>query len=178
MKKLFLLALVGTALVFPATSKAQTASSASAKIINNNGEQIGVADLLPGPHGVVLRVHVANVTPGEHGIHLHSVGTCEDTDSFKKSGGHLKSGEQSHGYLNSNGYEEGDLPNLYVSENKVGDMQTLVENVFFYGSPASIFDDDGTAIVIHESADDQITQPIGNSGQRIACGVFKPDLPQ
>lgn len=157
----------------PAFAQGQVSYDAEATLINNNGETIGNAYLSQGSDGMLVTVHVFMMAPGLHGVHLHETGTCEDIDSFKKSGGHLNVLQKEHGYLNPQGYHEGDLPNMMVEENKIGYMEGVAPNVFLDGGESFIFDKDGTAIIIHEGPDDHYSQPIGGAGNRIACGVFK-----
>lgn len=135
-----------------------------------NGGPGGTAQLLAGPSQVTLSVAVAGLTQGTHGIHLHMVGKC-DAPEFTTAGGHLNPGMKQHGTENPAGSHLGDLPNLTVGASGAGTITATLggsrEEVL-----AQIFDVDGTAVVIHASADDYRTDPSGNSGARIACGVI------
>lgn len=134
---------------------------------------MGTATIVAGPRGrATLLVSVAGLAPGTHGIHLHAVGKCEGPD-FTSAGGHLNPAGKQHGLHNPAGSHLGDLPNLTVGEDGTA---TLSHGLGMSGQAllADLFDADGTALVIHAGPDDQVTDPSGNSGGRISCGVFAP----
>ncbi len=143
----------------------------TASIAGKDGTDIGSANLLQGPNGVVLRLEIApgGLVPGWHGIHLHAVGDCSDTGVYKMSGGHVGMKEGGHGLLNPKGPEAGDLPNIWAA----ADGSAGYEAYSTMDALAGLIDDDGTAIIIHEGEDDHLTQPIGGAGARVACGVIK-----
>jgi len=121
-----------------------------------------------------LRVIAAGLPAGEHGIHLHEVGDCSASD-FTSAGGHIGKDSASHGMDNPDGPQAGDLHNLVVADDGTVD-QTLVTRVLLQGDRGKrpkLLDADGSAIVIHENPDDQVSQPIGGSGARIACAVVE-----
>ena len=146
---------------------AQAPDKAAAKLAAPDGKAVGAATLEATPHGVLVHVRVEGLQPGPHGIHLHAVGAC--SPDFKAAAGHIKTSEKQHGLRNPQGPEAGDLPNLYLGADGRGEAE------FFTGlvSMDELFDKDGSAVVIHANADDQMTQPIGGSGDRIACGVIE-----
>ena len=135
-----------------------------------NGETAGTARLLSSASGVNISVAALGVPPGMHGVHLHMTGTCEAPD-FASAGGHLNPGSRQHGHENPAGAHLGDLPNLTTGNAGAGTVSATLrgsrEEVL-----ARLFDADGTAVVVHASADDYRTDPSGNSGARIACGVL------
>lgn len=138
------------------------------------GKGIGTAEIVDQGSSVLLRVGVAGQTPGDHGIHLHMTGKCE-APGFTTAGGHLNPGAHQHGSLNPAGPHVGDLPNVVVLSNGSGTLDTPLSGSFADLSP-TLFDGDGTAVVLHAAADDYKTDPSGNSGGRIACGVLVRNL--
>ena len=130
----------------------------------------GTAQLLASGEQVNITVAVAGIAPGVHGLHLHMTGSCEAPD-FASAGGHLNPTGQQHGTSNPAGAHLGDLPNLTAGSAGTGTISATLpgtrEQVL-----AQVFDGDGTAVVVHAGADDYRTDPSGNSGGRIACGVL------
>lgn len=168
---------VGTALIALAgTSMAdEMQPAATAKFINPAGEGIGEATLWQGPHGVLIHVNLAGLSPGKHAIHLHAVGACKP--DFGASGGHINPGGAKHGLLNPEGPDNGDLPNIYASE--AGEVEAELYTTAVYvveatAGAAPLFDEDGSALVVHAKGDDHVTQPIGGAGGRVGCGVIVP----
>lgn len=134
-----------------------------------DGRPAGVATLLNDARGLRVTVNAMGMTPGEHGFHLHTTGKCE-APGFTSAGGHLNPGARKHGRLADGGPHLGDLPNLRIAANGTG---STTEPVSGGDAPlGAIFDADGTAIIIHANADDYRTDPTGNAGDRVACGVF------
>ena len=116
--------------------------------------------------------------PGPKGVHIHSVGTCADTDKgFVASKGHLNPDGKKHGLLNAEGPDAGDLPNLFIhADGSVeAELYTPLASLTGKSGRAQILDEDGAALVIHENRDDHAAQPIGGAGARIFCGVIKAD---
>jgi len=147
----------------------QPGQTASADLINTDDESIGTATLTDGPAGMLIHVRVEGLTPGKHGLHLHAVGTCESSEGFTTATGHVGKVEGGHGLLNPEGPEPGDLPNIFVGEDGIGEMEaysTLVD-------VASLLDEDGSTFIIHAQGDDHMSQPIGGAGDRVACGLIK-----
>lgn len=134
-----------------------------------NGLPAGTAQLLASGTEVTLTVAVAGLSEGTRGIHLHTNGKCDAPD-FATAGGHLNPAGRQHGSDNPAGKHLGDLPNIVTARSGAGTFTVTLgqrDEVL-----ASLFDTDGTAIVIHAGPDDYRTDPSGNSGSRIACGVF------
>jgi Cu-Zn family superoxide dismutase len=162
------LALAGCATAGPGAP----AALASASLSGSDGTPAGTASIHSERGLAVLRVAASGLTPGVHGIHLHAVGKCEGP-GFTSAGGHLNPAGRQHGTLNPAGSHLGDLPNLEVRADGTAALE------FRIGQPQSalrgeLFDADGTAVVIHAGPDDYRSDPAGNSGGRIACGVFAP----
>ncbi|HKN60749.1 MAG TPA: superoxide dismutase family protein [Candidatus Acidoferrales bacterium] len=161
------------ALVCASTASGQMMpQKAHADIVNAQGEKIGTAAFSQTNAGVAIKVDVSNLPPGTHGIHIHAVGKCEGPD-FKSAGGHLNPDMKKHGTENPEGPHAGDMPNLEVGSDGQAHATILAKGVMLGSGPNSLFHDGGTAIVIHEKADDYKTDPSGNSGNRIACGVVQ-----
>ncbi len=154
-----------------ASSTASAAGSASAELINASGASVGKATLQQAPSGVLIRIEVWNLPPGAHGIHLHAVGKC--SPDFKAAGGHINPHQRPHGLLNPDGPDRGDLPNLFVGAGATGKTEFFTTRVSLTTGTAPLLDEDGSAFIIHENADDHMTQPIGGAAGRIACGVIK-----
>lgn len=152
---------------------APEALSAKAMMYNTKNELIGEISLTESQKGVELTAIINSIMPGVHGIHLHAVGTC-DAPNFESAGAHFNPTHKQHGVDNPLGPHVGDLPN--ITADQTGEVQLNFVTADFTlkkGETTSIFDADGTAIVIHEQADDYKTDPAGNSGARIACGVIE-----
>ena len=144
----------------------------SATLTLANGQPAGTAQIVGVGNQVTLAVGLAGVAAGTHGIHLHTVGACKGPD-FTSAGGHLNPLGRHHGSLAADGKHEGDLPNVVIQSGGNGALTADLS-----GTPdqvrAWLFDADGSAIVVHADPDDYKTDPSGNSGARIACGVIKP----
>ena len=169
-------ATLAACLGFSAPSLAQDVDpvTASAVVLDRNGGEIGFANLTQGPHGILIHVRVSTLTPGKHGMHLHSRGVCDHGDGFQSAMGHVGLAEGAHGLMNPDGPEAGDLPNIFVGADGIGETELFTHLVSIGEGPGeNLFDDDGSAIVIHENPDDHISQPIGGSGPRVACGVLE-----
>jgi Cu-Zn family superoxide dismutase len=156
-------------LLVAVTSPALAADTAHAVLKDKDGKEVGKVDFTDTPSGVLMRLDLTAVPPGEHALHLHTVGKCEPPD-FKSAGSHFNPDETKHGLLSDEGPHAGDLPNIYVPESGKITIEVLAPLVSLSGERA-LLDDDGTAIVIHDGADDALTDPAGNAGVRIACGV-------
>jgi len=134
-------------------------------LVNAAGAATGAVQVEPRSGGAYLRIAVQGLPPGDHGLHLHAVGRC-DPPGFQSAGGHWNPEGRQHGHLNPQGPHLGDLPNLTVSANGHGAINFRIAGL--------MTDADGTSLVIHARPDDYRTDPIGNSGDRIACAVLAP----
>lgn len=154
----------------------QTGTSArprefGAPIYNANNQQVGTFTVTQlSRDSVRLVVESTGLPAGTHGTHLHAVGKCEGP-AYTTAGSHLNPANRQHGLRNPQGPHAGDMPNLVVGANGRGRLETIVRGSLNPGS-APLFDADGTALVVHAAADDQVTDPAGNSGARIACGIL------
>jgi Cu-Zn family superoxide dismutase len=146
------------------------ADKATAVLKDAEGNEVGQATLTATPAGVLIDLDLTAVPPGDHAFHIHAVGKCEPPD-FKSAGGHFNPEEDKHGLMNRAGPHAGDMPNLHVP-----DSGKLVIEVFnpMVHLGKGLLDADGSALVIHSGADDYQTDPAGNAGDRIACGVVTP----
>ncbi|MEZ5828443.1 MAG: superoxide dismutase family protein [Hyphomicrobiales bacterium] len=141
---------------------------ATAVLIDPDGNEVGTVTLFEAPSGVLLDVDLTAVPPGDHAFHIHETGKCEAPD-FKSAGGHFNPEEDKHGLLNKAGPHAGDMPNIHVPETGKLRIEILNQRIDLNDG---LLDDDGSAIVIHEGPDDYITDPAGDAGPRIACGVI------
>jgi superoxide dismutase, Cu-Zn family len=158
-----------------AAALADTApKSAHADIMDAKGAKVGTAKLKAVKDGVEVSVKVEGLTPGDHGFHIHTVGKCEAPD-FKTAGGHFNPTMAHHGVNNTMDPHPhlGDMPNLTVGADGKGSATATLKGVTLGDDMNSLFHDGGTSIVIHAKADDLMSDPSGNSGDRIACGVVE-----
>ena len=146
--------------------------SAKAELRNAQGQSVGKATFKQAREGVKISVQVFNVPPGPHAFHIHAVGKCDSPD-FKTAGGHFNPESLKHGLKNPAGPHAGDMPNITVGQNGKGKAALLNKRVTLAAGTNSLFHEGGTALVIHEKADDDMTDPAGNAGNRIACGVIE-----
>lgn len=159
----------------PATAKADIKAA--------DGTLVGVATFTPGRDGVLIHIEVSGLTPGWHGLHLHAKGDCSGV-KFAGAGSHIMApamagmdmAMQAHGLLSANGPEPGDLPNLFVGADGKGGAEFYTRRVLLNpgGAAPALLDADGSSLVVHANRDDQMTQPTGGSGDRVACGVITP----
>lgn len=170
-----LLAVAGL-LLFSASfsSTAAQTKSAHADLVNAQGAKIGSAKFSSTSKGVKVSVKVSQLTPGEHGIHIHNVGKCEGP-AFTSAGGHFNPTSAHHGINNAVDPHPhvGDLPNLVVEDNGKGSATFIANGATLGDGANSLFHEGGTALVIHAKPDDLKSDPSGNSGDRIACGVIQ-----
>ncbi|MCC6382713.1 MAG: superoxide dismutase family protein [Dehalococcoidia bacterium] len=142
-----------------------------------DGAALGAVQLSQDAAGVVrVTVDVSQLPAGPHGIHLHSVGTCEGP-AFTSAGGHVNPASKQHGLLNPAGPHAGDLPGIDETTVDLLMYNGATSLVTLMSGPRSLFDVDGSALVVHMNADDQMTDPTGNSGARIACAVLAAPNP-
>lgn len=148
--------------------------AAHADLVNAQGTKVGTAKISGTANGVKVSVKVSHLTPGEHGIHIHNVGKC-DAPAFATAGGHFNPTGAHHGAKNAQEPHPhlGDLENLKVGQNGKASATFIVSGVTLADGQNSLFHEGGTALVIHAKADDLMSDPSGNSGERIACGVIE-----
>ncbi|MEO8176192.1 MAG: superoxide dismutase family protein [Sphingomicrobium sp.] len=172
MRKLVAVTLASTfastlALSACATTTGEPAGGPAFALVDSAGQPIGQVRMWQTPGGITFRIAASRLAPGIHGIHVHSVGRC-DGPKFTTAGSHWNPTGHKHGFNAPGGPHAGDLPNVTVSANGVLDEAVSLPQANF----ATLLDADGAALVIHAGPDDYMTDPSGNSGDRIACAVI------
>ena len=163
---------IATAMLMAGASLPASAQTASAALKNADGKEAGTAQLTQTPAGVLINLSVKGLPPGEHAFHIHAVGKCEPP--FTTAGGHFNPAGKKHGMMAAEGQHAGDMPNLHIPAS--GELAVEVLNAAVTlekGKPNTLFDADGSAMVIHAGKDDYKTDPTGEAGGRIACGVVQ-----
>jgi Cu-Zn family superoxide dismutase len=160
---------VGALICSAAVAGKALGQAAHAELRNDKGEAVGEATLAQTPHGVLLTVDLHGLPAGEHAFHIHAVGKCEPP--FTSAGGHFNPAHKQHGIKNPEGMHAGDLPNIYVPESGKLKFDVFATAVTLQEGENSLFDTDGSALVIHAGPDDYKSDPAGDAGARIACGV-------
>ncbi|MBF8289571.1 MAG: Superoxide dismutase [Cu-Zn] precursor [Chloroflexi bacterium] len=169
------------ALAAPAAAAAEGnggALHATAELRNLDDMVVGWARFTEDANGILhVNVHVRGLSEGLHGIHIHAKANCDsDLLPFDGATGHHALAGQTHGLVDPpSGAHAGDLPNLTVNGAKVGHLDATSDRATLSAGPRSVFDANGSALVIHAGWDDQVTNPTGNSGSRIACGIIVAD---
>jgi Cu-Zn family superoxide dismutase len=146
------------------------AETARAELHNDQGKKVGAATLEETPHGVLITLDLDGVPPGTHALHIHEVGKCEPP--FKSAGGHFNPTEKKHGVLSAAGMHAGDLPNISVPESGKLKVDVFAAGVTLGNGKDGLFDADGSSLVLHAGPDDYKTDPAGEAGARVACGVI------
>ena len=156
-----------------AFSLAISASAQTVKVQLNNaqGQSVGTAELSPAAQGVNIKLNLMNLPAGEHAIHVHAAAKCEGP-GFTTAGGHFNPDMKHHGLQNPDGPHAGDMPNFTVAADGTAKATVVAPGVTMGDDAHSIFSNGGTALVIHEKADDMKSDPAGNACARIACGTI------
>ena len=152
-------------------NKSGQAKAITVKLADANGKSVGTAKLSPDAAGVKIALSVKELTPGDHGIHVHQTAKCEGP-AFTSAGGHFNPEQKQHGVNNPQGPHAGDMPNFTVDAKGRSSATVVARGVTLDDGPHSVFTGGGTALVIHEKADDLKSDPAGNAGARIACGAI------
>jgi Cu-Zn family superoxide dismutase len=145
--------------------------SAEAALKDKDGKDVGRATLIETKEGLRIAVTGYRLPAGSHGLHVHAVGACQPPD-FESAGPHFNPGGKKHGKSNPDGPHAGDLPNLVVAASGEGGLDIVTKAMTLGPGPTSLLAGKGTALVVHASPDDDRTDPSGNAGARIACGVI------
>ncbi len=145
-------------------------TTARAELRDANGNSVGSVAFTQTRGGVLVTADLTNLPAGRHAIHVHDTGRCEAP--FTTAGGHYNPTMRSHGYRSQMPHHAGDLPNFLIAANGTGRVEALGRDLSLVPGPVGLFDADGASVVVHADADDYASEPAGNSGNRIACGVI------
>ncbi|HLV26716.1 MAG TPA: superoxide dismutase family protein [Gemmatimonadales bacterium] len=151
---------------------APAGATASATMMDASGRELGTLALADAATGITLTGTLTGLPPGEHAIHVHTVGACEVP--FTSAGGHWNPTDSEHGTQNPNGPHFGDMLNVTVAADSTVSVQRDTPGGMLEGENA-LLDADGASVVVHAGPDDNVTDPAGNAGDRIACGVITRD---
>jgi Cu-Zn family superoxide dismutase len=147
--------------------------SAKGTFIDAQGKRVGTAQLTQTPSGVLIELDLKGLPPGEKAFHLHENGACDPRDGFKSAGAHFDPRGNQHGLHAAKGPHAGDMPNQFVRQDGVLRAHVLNTVVMLPPGEATLFDADGSALVLHAKPDDYRSQPAGDAGDRIACAVIE-----
>ena len=159
--------LLGLAITLAVAVPAFSNQALETHFINSKGQAIGTATLTDTHDGILIHTNLSKLPMGWHGFHIHSVGECKAPD-FKSAGSHFNPEQKEHGFENLNGTHMGDMPNVHVGKDGLLETDILLKGMTL----AMLEDKDGSALVLHAGQDDYKSNPAGNSGDRIACGVI------
>ena len=167
---IFLLSLGGCQVNNQATTPPEVGASAVAMMTASDGVSMGIVTLTQGANGVLVSADLTGLSPGWHGFHIHSIGSC--SPDFSAAGGHLSAEGQGHGFL-SGEFHSGDMPNIHAAADGTAraDVFNAMTSFSAAGSDTTIFDADGSAIIVHAKPDTYGEDPA--AGDRVACGVIE-----
>ena len=164
-----LLAAVGATALATVPLQGQ-AQDAVAELIDDKANPVGTAQLNQLEQGVQIVVALSGLPVGKHALHIHETGACEPP--FESAGGHFNPTDAEHGFDSPGGPHAGDLPNIYVGDGAL-EVEYITDRVTLEDGETALLDDDGSAIVIHQGEDDYVSEPAGDAGTRLACGVIE-----
>lgn len=167
-------ALMMTVPGFTAAAQKTVKKTVKVALQTSHGQPAGTVTFSNAKNGIKMKISLENIPFGEHAVHIHEHAVCDAPD-FHGAGGHFNPAGKHHGYENPEGHHNGDLPkNVAVGEDHRGEATFVLNDISLDPSaPNSIFANGGTSVVVHEKADDMKSDPSGNAGNRIACGVVK-----
>ena len=151
------------------TGQSSVGASARAEMRDTEGRALGTVTLTQTPHGVLIVGDLSNLPPGTHALHFHESGRCDSP--FTSAGGHFNPTQRTHGFKSAGGHHAGDLPNFSAGATGAAHIDIVSDDVSLGTAPGTLFDVDGSALIVHSGPDDYSTDPAGGSGNRIACGI-------
>jgi superoxide dismutase, Cu-Zn family len=154
----------------PAPPPSPSTAPKAVQLRDLKGKEVGTVMLVDTPHGLLVRGALTGLPPGTHAIHFHETGKCDPP--FKSAGGHFNPTHKAHGLLDPAGLHAGDLPNLVIPKSGKLEFELFAEELTLGDGPNSVLDADGTALIIHAKPDDYHSQPSGDAGDRVACGII------
>lgn len=167
--RILLASLFVTTMLLPAS--AQEDATASANMVTAEEQEAGTVTFRQTKSGMLyVIVEMTGLPAGPHGFHVHEKGECDAAGGFESAGGHLAGGKE-HGVDSANGPHPGDFPNVHVGQDGVLKVEFYTDRLSISEGDAALMDQDGSAVVVHADHDDHASQPSGEAGDRIACGV-------
>jgi len=159
-------------LVLALAAGSARAQSGKASLKDAQGKDVGTAELAQLPQGVLIKLSLKGLPAGEHAFHVHGTGKCEPP--FTSAGGHFNPDSKKHGIMAMDGHHAGDMPNLHIPSDGALAIEVVNASVTLdKGKPNSLHGSNGTALIVHAGKDDYKTDPTGEAGGRIACGVVE-----
>lgn len=154
-----------------APAAAADPTTAQARMVDAQGKSAGTVEIRDTPNGVIVHAKLTGLPPGEHAFHVHAVGKCEPP--FESAGPHFNPKDHKHGFAVEGGWHAGDMPNVTIDASGATTVEVLATGLSVSTGESKLLDADGSALIVHEGIDDYTSQPSGNAGKRIACGVVE-----